>query len=396
MTGRRAGISTNVIVVHFLQAENQSLWPDAEVKRFWELERIGITAHQDRGWDSKDSSILQAFYNSFRTEANRRVVSLPRKKDVNIPTNRQNAVARFRSLEARLRKNADLRTVYHSHMLDYIKQGQVETIEPEQEREGTFYLPHQVVSKSKGGETKWRIVFDASAHEKDSPSLNDALEMGPNLLPELFAILLRFTLGPKAIVGDIRQAFLQLQLEDKDRDLRRFFCYRIIRDDGHYQTSDEVVCYRFTRLPFCLTCSPFLLSAAVTELPTKHEDEFPLASILVDRNTYMDDFAARKEDDNDVVTVYYHLAALMRKFSFPMGKWVSNSEPLRYIWKASCTETKNVTQILGVNWDTRRDTLFIDHRGVWKRQKEALSRKDDFYRQFPDSMTQWVSCHPLS
>jgi len=83
MSGRRAGISTNAIAVHFLHAENRSLWSDAEVKRFWELETIGITAHQDRRWDS---SIIQAFHDSFRTEANRRVVSLPRKRNVTIPT----------------------------------------------------------------------------------------------------------------------------------------------------------------------------------------------------------------------------------------------------------------------------------------------------------------------
>jgi hypothetical protein len=60
MSGRRTGISTNVIAVHILQAENHSLWPDAEVKRFWELETIGIIA-QDREWDSKDSSIFRHF-----------------------------------------------------------------------------------------------------------------------------------------------------------------------------------------------------------------------------------------------------------------------------------------------------------------------------------------------
>jgi hypothetical protein len=102
----------------------------------------------------------------------------------------------------------------------------VETVEPEQEGEGTFYLPHQIISKGKGGERKWPIVYDASSHEKDAPSLNDALEMGPNLFPELFAILVRFRLGLRAIVGDIRQAFVQLQLEDNERD--RFFWYCII------------------------------------------------------------------------------------------------------------------------------------------------------------------------
>jgi hypothetical protein len=34
----------------------------------------------------------------------------------------------------------------------------------------------------------------------------------------------------------------------------------------------------------------------------------------------MDNFAAGAEDDNDAITIYYQLAALMRKFSFPMGK----------------------------------------------------------------------------
>jgi hypothetical protein len=136
--------------------------------------------------------------------------------------------------------------------------------------------------------------------------------MGPNLLPELFAILLRFRLSPRAIVGDIRQAFLQLQLEEKDRDLTRFFWYRIRRDsEGYYKITDEVICYRFTRLPFGLTCSPFLLSSAVTELATKHGDDFPMAGRVVDRNTFMDDFAAGAEDDNGVITIYYKLTALM-------------------------------------------------------------------------------------
>jgi hypothetical protein len=41
-----------------------------------------------------------------------------------------------------------------------------------------FYLPHRAVRKEKRGRTKCRIVFDASSHESDAPSLNDALEMG--------------------------------------------------------------------------------------------------------------------------------------------------------------------------------------------------------------------------
>ena len=149
-----------------------------------------------------------------------------------------------------------------------------------------------------------RIVFDASSHE-NAPSLNNALAKGPNLLPELFGIFLRFRLRPRAIVGDIRLAFLLLKWEEKDIDLTRFFWYHIMQEnEGQYKTTDEVICYRFTRLPFGLTCSPFLLSAAVRELATKHGDDFPLAAHLVDRNIFMDEFAAGAEDDNGVITIY--------------------------------------------------------------------------------------------
>ena len=112
-----------------------------------------------------------------------------------------------------------MRHVYYTLMRDYVQRGQVEVVDTEERQGRTFYLPHHAVPKGRLGETKWRIVFDASSHEKGTFSLNDALDMGPNLLPEVFAMLLRFRLHPVAIIGDIQQAFLQLQLDEKDRDL---------------------------------------------------------------------------------------------------------------------------------------------------------------------------------
>ena len=132
------------------------------------------------------------------------------------------------------------------------------------------------------------------------------LKMGPNLLPEIFATLLRFQLNPIAIVGDIQEAFLQLQLDVKNRDLTRFFWYHVTRNDGgNYSTTYEVISYRFTRLPFGLTCSPFLLSASLRELADMHKESFPVAATLIDSSTFMDDFAAGAEDSNGLITIYY-------------------------------------------------------------------------------------------
>ena len=84
------------------------------------------------------------------------------------------------------------------------------------------------------------------------------LRWDPIFCLSFFAILLRFRVHHTAIISDITQAFLQLALDEKERDLTRFFWYRITQDTGgHYHTTDEVMTYRFTRLPFGLICSPF-------------------------------------------------------------------------------------------------------------------------------------------
>jgi hypothetical protein len=105
-------------------------------------------------------------------------------------------------------------------MLDYIRK--VEIVPPGERTVDEFYLPHHAAKKEKRGETRLRIVFDGFSHEDHAPSPNDTLEMGPNLLPEIFATLLRFRLHPVGSIGDIGQAFLQLSHHKRDRDLTRF------------------------------------------------------------------------------------------------------------------------------------------------------------------------------
>jgi len=145
----------------------------------------------------------------------------------------------------------------------------VEIVPSEEGTADEFYLPHHVVKKEKRGETKWRIVFDGSSHEDHAPSLKDALEIGPNVLPQILATLLRLQLYPVGIIGNIGQAFLQFILNRRDRDMTRFFWYRVIKDeDGNYETTRDIITCRFTRLPFGLTCSPFLLSATIRKHAT--------------------------------------------------------------------------------------------------------------------------------
>jgi len=92
--------------------------------------------------------------------------------------------------------------------------------------------------------------------------------MGPNLFPEIPS-LLRFIFYKCPILEDVSQAFLHITLESTDSDLTRFLWYRIVPNSQvSYDTTDEVITYRFTRLPFGLTCRSFLLSANIRTLAT--------------------------------------------------------------------------------------------------------------------------------
>jgi len=68
----------------------------------------------------------------------------------------------------------------------------------------------------------------------------------------------------------------------------------------------------------------------------------------------MDGFAAGTEND-DAITIYCELTALMKLIKFPMAKWASNSDQLKAIWRAEGQDIETQTQVLGVNWNTETD-----------------------------------------
>jgi len=129
LSGNRSGISANGAAVNFLHLKNPGPLPQTEKKQFWNLETIGITAHEDREWNY---NVLRDIHDSFITEVGWRVVSLPKKENVTLPTNQQNAEKRFRSLATKLKGNSNLRHVYYTLMWDYVQRGQVEVVDTEE------------------------------------------------------------------------------------------------------------------------------------------------------------------------------------------------------------------------------------------------------------------------
>ena len=96
-------------------------------------------------------------------------------------------------------------------------------------------MPHFPIFKSDSATTKMRIVYDASARmSPKSPSLNDCLHTGPNLMQDLTGILLKFRTHKKAFSADIEKAFLQIELNSLDRDATRFLWLKDLPHDTKF------------------------------------------------------------------------------------------------------------------------------------------------------------------
>ena len=67
-----------------------------------------------------------------------------------------------------------------------------------------------------------RFQVDKKLLQNYKNSLNDCLYRGPIILPDLCGLLLRFRLYPIIVLADIKKAFLQVGLQEKERSTTRF------------------------------------------------------------------------------------------------------------------------------------------------------------------------------
>ena len=162
-----------------------------------------------------------------------------------------------------------------------------------------YYLPHLPVLTPNKATTKVCIVYDASSKAgSDMSSLNECLHQGPVILLDLCGILIRFRIYPIVVLADIEKAFLQVGIQDAERDVTRFLW---LRDPATLDTEDNLITYRFCRVPFGLICSPFLLGAIIKFHLQK--EGAPLALHIL-RNIYVDNVMIGINSISEICGVY--------------------------------------------------------------------------------------------
>ena len=212
--------------------------PEFDLRKFWSTESLGT-------FDDTSSQDLvgERFANSISFAEGRYAVSWPwRDSHPPLPTNYGLAFGRLKAQVRRLEAHPELLDRYDTVIQDQLDRGMIEDVPRGFTTNQIHYLPHHSVLKPTATTTKLRVVYDASAKCSEKlASLNDCLHAGPNLVPDLCGILLRFRLSPVAISGDVEKAFLQIGLHSHDRDVTRFLmaarCIQLSYSRQHTATS---------------------------------------------------------------------------------------------------------------------------------------------------------------
>ena len=218
-----------------------------EIHKLWDLESIGIREEND---------VYVEFEDNILFKNNRYHVKLPWEAGVhNLSENKELARLRLTSQIKKVKKDPLIFAEYDRVMRDQLSAGILEPV-VNVETKGKHYIPHHPVVRADAESTKVRVVYDASAKAKKAEkSLNECLHTGPSLTTVLYDVLLRMRTYPVMLVADIEKAFLQIAVDEADRDYLKLLWI----DDIEKQTP-EIQEYGFTRVIFGAGPCPFLLS----------------------------------------------------------------------------------------------------------------------------------------
>ncbi|GFS93208.1 integrase catalytic domain-containing protein [Trichonephila clavipes] len=355
--------------VHLVHSEDESI--STELRRFWEIESLGILDKGSMTLGNGDEEILSEFDKSVNFVDGRYRVNLPWKPGMReaLQNNKTVARKRFEGLVRRFKCDHELFCEYKDVIDDYVREGIVERTSCDSllDSQG-FYLPHHAVIRSEKTTSHIRIVFDGSAHEDGQSSLNQSLYTEPNLHPNILELFLCFRKSPVAFTADVKSAFLQIELDFRDRDFTRFFWTDNLNKEPYV--------LNFTRVLFGLRPSPYLLAATLKHHFKKYREQYPHTFELLNSSIYVDDLICGQNDVPDALRTTLECLQIFSDAGMLLRKWRSNSKQLNLLWqqegvKTESSETSVIdlrppTKVLGLAWDPENDLIYFDPKDLLK------------------------------
>ena len=198
---------------------------------------------------------------------------------------------RLRSLHRCLLRDPPILEEYSRILQEQLYKGIIDRVPDSQKGSNAaqetmvHYFLHHGIVRQHSSTTKLCIVYDGSAKSsKDECSLNDCLQVGPNFIPKLFNILIKFRSHPIAITADIEKVFLMVGISSSDRDVLRFLWFEDLLNP-----QSNITQLRFTRLVFGLRSSLVIFGAVILHHLQSYKAFHSNVKEQIEDSLYVDD-----------------------------------------------------------------------------------------------------------
>ncbi|GFT19394.1 uncharacterized protein NPIL_29141 [Nephila pilipes] len=132
--------------------------------------------------------------------------------------------------------------------------------------------------------------------------------------------------------------------------------------------------YRFNRVNFGVSSSPFLLAATIRNHIEKYKHEFPDTVELLDRSFYVDDLISGGNEFEEALQTSRRAKYVMEAAGMDLRKWITNDTNLMEQWKKENFDVHpvhetvslgaNETKVLGLSWNSHEDYLTTDTKSL--------------------------------
>ena len=167
------------------------------------------------------------------------------------------------------------------------------------------------------------------------------------------------------LVGDVEKAVLMVSVAQKDRDALRFLWF-----DNPLSPSPNLVKYRFTRVVFGVSSSPFLLNATIRHHMERYKKMDPTFVAKFLRKIYVDDLTSGASSEDVWYEFYLKAKLRLSEAGFNLRKFMSSS--LMLLRRITANEQQLSGElrqdpllpmehrVLGVLWNPSDDQLYFD------------------------------------
>ena len=267
-----------------------------------------------------------------------------------VPSNFSVALAVLDKVTQKLSRKGQLER-YNQIFFDQLNEGIIGEFFCDPKHFSNFiWLPHRPVYKNDDqATTKIRAVFNCSLKTSDKPSLNEASYQGINNMQCMLMLIMLFRTNKFVLLGDLRQAFLQIYLKSS-RDKNRF-CFFV--KDGN-----RLRCFQYNTLLFGYCCSPFILNHVISYIAKMHPDDE--CSRMISSRFFVDNLVKTGNSVENLKQLYKECTNRLDAVHFDLRSCNSNSAELVDLMKGDDRFIKHgqpLDKVLGYRYSAGSDHL---------------------------------------